>query len=228
LTAPQQITVAIEDLVLEGTLRPGDRLPSVEVVAERFGVSVPTALGGLGALREAGVLTVTRGRGGGHRVAHGAVEAIGRVRADGVLGRPAGVMRERYAQLLQVREAQEGLTARVAATERTTRDLDDLLGVLGTVPRTLPADTEAAFDLDLRFHRALGLCTHNPLIIRFTMTTTLMLRSYSRATAELTPTDVLYALDEIAFAVERRDPDGAAAAMRRHLRRSAAFFDRPA
>jgi DNA-binding FadR family transcriptional regulator len=226
LTAPQQIAAAIEDLILEGTLRPGDRLPNVEAASERFGVSLPTAQRGLRALREAGVLTVALGRNGGYRVAADAVEAIGRIRGGALLGRPpvppltADVG---YAQLLVVRRVQDVLAAQVAAGCRTDADLELLEAVVPAAEK-IGDDLEAAFDLDLRFHRAIALCTHNPLIVRFTTATTLALRRFSHTTEGLGARDVVFGLDAVADAVRARDADAAGDAMRRHLHRSADFF----
>ncbi len=223
LSGPQQIACAIEDLILDGTLRPGDRLPSVEVAARRFGVSVPTVQQGLQALRTAQVLSVARGRNGGYRVLPGALEAIGRVRSGAVLGRPAIPTERGYAQLLQVRQVQDVLAAEVAASHRTEADLQTLAAVLPASGP--PADAEEAFDIDLRFHRALALCTHNPLIVKFTTSTVLTLRHFQRATDRLGAADVVFALDGVVGAIRQRDPAAAAAAMRRHLRRSADFFE---
>lgn len=223
LTAPQQISMAIEDLILEGTLRPGDRLPNVEVASERFGVSLPTTQRGLRALREAGVLTVARGRNGGYRVAPDAVEAIGRIHSGAVLGRPPVTADIDYAQLLEVRRVQDVLAAQVAAASRDDADLELLEAVLPDAA-AIGDDLEAAFDLDLRFHRAVALCTHNPLIVRFTTTTTLALRRFSHTSEVLSAGDVVYGLDAVAEAIRQRDAVAAGSAMRRHLQRSADFF----
>jgi DNA-binding FadR family transcriptional regulator len=220
LTAPQQVSVAIEDLVLDGTLRPGDRLPSVEDLSRRVRVSVPTAHQALRQLRAHDVLTVARGRKGGYRVAEDAVDAVGRVRGGAVLGRPAATWPEGYAELLEVREVQDVLAARVAAVKRTDEELAALEAVLAEGE---PRDLELSFDQDLRFHRALALCTHNPRIVEFTTTTTLALRRFPRVT-DLRPADVVAGLDDVLTAVRASDPEAAGDAMRRHLRRSADFF----
>ncbi|MCW3016970.1 MAG: GntR domain protein [Solirubrobacterales bacterium] len=218
LSAPQQICASIEALVLDGTLRPGDRLPRVDLMAERFGVSAPTAHRALRSLREAGVLAATRGRNGGYRVTSAALDAID-AGGEEWLAVPTSVG---YAQLLEVREVQDVLTARAAAAKRTEADIDALEAVL---PSTLPADPEVAFALDLRFHRSLAQCTHNPVIVGFTGATALALRRFPRS-SELAPAEIVAELDGVASAIRRRDGNAAAQAMRRHLRRSADFFDR--
>lgn len=228
LSAPQQICASIEELVLDGTLRAGDRLPRIDLMAERFGVSAPTAHRALHTLREAGILTATLGRNGGYRVTAAALDAIdagrGGGRAAGV-GGPAPVPTDlEYAQLLEVRQVQDVLAARAAASHRTTEDLGALEAVL---PSALPADPEEAFAIDLRFHRALAQCTHNPLIVGFTGATALALRRFPRS-RDLAPTDIVAELDGVARAIRRHDGNAAATAMGRHLRRSVDFFDRGA
>lgn len=226
LSAPQQICASIEELVLDGTLRAGDRLPRIDHMAERFGVSAPTAHRALHTLREAGILTATRGRNGGYRVTPAALDAI-----DARRGAPAGALCAGsaivpetlgYAQLLEVRQVQDVLAARAAASHRTEADLGALEAVLAP---GLPTDPEEAFALDLRFHRALAQCTHNPLIVGFTGATAVALRRFPRS-RDLAPTDIVAGLDGVAHAIRGRDGNAAARAMRRHLRRSVDFFDR--
>jgi DNA-binding FadR family transcriptional regulator len=223
LTAPQQVSVAIEDLILDGTLRPGDRLPTVEVLSRRVRVSAPTAHQALQALRDQSVLVVVRGRNGGYRVAADAVDAIGRVRGGAVLGRPAAPSAEHYEELLQVREVQDVLAARVAAARRTDDDLRELERLLPRPLGVLPDDLDHAFDLDLRFHRLVALSTHNPRIVAFTTATTLALRHFPRAT-DVRPADVVHALDAVLDAIALGDGEAAAEAMGRHLRRSGQYF----
>jgi GntR family transcriptional regulator, transcriptional repressor for pyruvate dehydrogenase complex len=227
LTAPQQIAAAIEDLVLDGSLRPGDRLPSVEVTARRFGVAMPTAHQALRALTEASVLTVARGRNGGYRVAAEAMDAIGRARAGEVLGRPATDPRlpDVYHQLYEVREVQDVLAARVAALHRTDEDLAALTAVLAVEADELSIDD--ALEVDLEFHLQLARCTRNPLIVRYTSATVLTLRRYRGDPEAVAPAEALAHLDEVLEAVRRQDATRAAEAMRRHLGRSSDFYDRP-
>src|SRR3954466_6508933 len=76
LSAPRQIAAAIKREILEGTLKPGDRLPSEERLADLFGVSRPTVRAALQELSSAGTVVVQRGRGGGYRVSAFSLDSL--------------------------------------------------------------------------------------------------------------------------------------------------------
>ncbi|WP_320669784.1 FadR/GntR family transcriptional regulator [Patulibacter defluvii] len=222
LTAPQQLRARLEELVLDGTLAAGDALPRVDVIAEQFGVSTPTAQIALRALRDDGALSVTRGRHGGYRVTRDAI-AVAREQHRRAAARGGAGQRTDYATLLELRRSQEVLTARFAANHRTARELDHLAAALPAA-EGLPESVEEAFDLDLRFHRLLAECTHDAFLVRATRETVKALRGLGPGRSALGPADVVVALDGVLDAVDRRDPAAAAHAMRRHLRRSSDFF----
>src|SRR5262249_5116108 len=68
LSATRQIAAAIKHDILQGVLKPGDKLPSEDELARLFGVSRPTVRAGLQELRAAEILDVQRGPKGGYRV----------------------------------------------------------------------------------------------------------------------------------------------------------------
>jgi hypothetical protein len=59
-----RLAAAIRDQIVRGDLAPGDRLPSVHELAERWGVGTRTVLAAVKELRADGVLTVGGPRGG--------------------------------------------------------------------------------------------------------------------------------------------------------------------
>jgi DNA-binding transcriptional ArsR family regulator len=61
-SAPEQISSAVREWILDGTLSAGDRLPSEEQMATMFGVSRPTVREALRELRSAHLLSSSRGR----------------------------------------------------------------------------------------------------------------------------------------------------------------------
>jgi DNA-binding FadR family transcriptional regulator len=61
----EQVARRITDAIILGVLAPGERLPSEQELARRFGVALITVREGLVILREAGLVETRRGRGGG-------------------------------------------------------------------------------------------------------------------------------------------------------------------
>src|SRR5882757_2943366 len=59
----RRIVEEIRGRILTGDLRPGDRIPSVRQVAQRWGVAVATATRAMAALRDDGLVEATVGSG---------------------------------------------------------------------------------------------------------------------------------------------------------------------
>jgi DNA-binding FadR family transcriptional regulator len=218
-TLPQQIAASIRDSILDGSLGPGDRLPSEEGMAEMYGCSRPTVREALGTLRADGVLTSARGRGGGYRVAELSPAALGAAVGE-VISLSLGMKTLDYGQLFAVRFDLELRSAATAAQVRTDADLETLRAVLPADPDEIPV--EAAIAADVAFHRALAEASHNPLLIGFAGATATAFRRFSEEVQEVDPPRVLDGLQEVVTAVAASDPDAAREAMRHHL----AYFSR--
>ncbi|HJZ38612.1 MAG TPA: winged helix-turn-helix domain-containing protein, partial [Solirubrobacterales bacterium] len=63
LTLPEQIVAQVRESILDGSLGPGDRLPSEQAMAEMYGCSRPTVREAMRSLRADRILTSARGRG---------------------------------------------------------------------------------------------------------------------------------------------------------------------
>ena len=152
----------LENMILEGTLQPGERLPAERTLAERFGVSRPS-------LREAVQRLATKGllvsrQGGGHYVS----EALGTSFTDPLItlleGRP-----DAQRDLLEYRRTLEGDCAYYAALRATALDKAHLK----TAYETLQAcyDPDGSCDLseegaaDARFHLAIAEASHNVILL---------------------------------------------------------------
>jgi DNA-binding FadR family transcriptional regulator len=217
-TLPQQIAASIRESILDGSLGPGDRLPSEEAMAEMYGCSRPTVREALRTLRDDGVLTSARGRGGGYRVAELSPATLGASVAE-VISLSLGKTLD-YGQLFAVRFDLELRSAATAAQARTDADLEALRATLPDDPVGLPVD--AALSADVAFHRALAEASHNPLLIGFAGATATAFRRFSEEVQEVDPPKVLDGTREVVDAVASQDPDAAREAMRAHL----AYFSR--
>lgn len=152
----------LESMILEGSLKSGERLPAERVLAEQFGVSRPS-------LREAIQKLVAKGllisrQGGGNYVA----ETLGSTFSDPLLhlleSHP-----EAQRDLLELRHTLEGSCAYYAALRATEVDrerLSDAFAALqdcyerqGKVSR---AEEGAA---DARFHLAIAEASHNAVLL---------------------------------------------------------------
>jgi GntR family transcriptional repressor for pyruvate dehydrogenase complex len=219
LTLPEQIVASIRESILDGSLGPGDRLPSEQAMAAMFGCSRPTVREAMRTLRADHILTSARGRGGGYRVAELSLQALGASVGE-VISLSLGMKTLDYAQLFAVRFDLELRSAATAATERTDADLEALRATLPKDTADLPV--EAALSADVSFHRALAEASHNPLLVGFAGATATAFRRFSEEVQEVDPPRVLDGTREVVEAVAAQDPEAAREAMRRHL----AYFSR--
>jgi GntR family transcriptional repressor for pyruvate dehydrogenase complex len=218
-TAPQQIAAALKEAILDGSLKPGEKLPSEIQLTEIFAVSRPTVREALRQLQSLQVLTLTRGRNGGYRVADCSPSSLGTSIGE-FISLSLGANTLTSLQLLQVRHALEVLSARVAALERTEEDLVLLAEALPRAENYSEDSVEEAQCDDFAFHRALASATHNPLIIGFTGAATIAFRQVGDDVRLQLTERIVEHLDEVLDAVRRRDPDDAASAMESHLQYS--------
>jgi GntR family transcriptional repressor for pyruvate dehydrogenase complex len=214
LTAPQQIAAAIKREILEGGLKPGDRLPPEHELADLFSVSRPTVHAGLQELCAAQILVVRRGRNGGYQVGDFHLEAL-EASVTEFISLSLVVETLKPAQFLEVRFAHELLCAETAARRRTSTDLARLDGIRNDIEST--GESRRAFELDLQFHRALAEATQNPLIRSIEGAMIAVLHRLIGDAAETTPQQTLGNLTEIIDAVRDGDDEAAREAMRDHL-----------
>lgn len=225
LSAPQQIAGNIKASVLDGTLSPGDKLPSEAQLAEMYGVSRPTVREALRTLRAAHLLESSRGRTGGYRVADMSLRALDQSVAE-VISLSLSTRTLSYAQLFEVRYALELQSAAAAAEHRTDTELERLRAALpGADAVTFTADQVLA--ADMAFHRTLAEAGHNPLILGFIGATATAFRRFTEDLQEVEPAQVFLHLDTIVDAVAAGDPDAARQAMQSHLAYFARYFHLP-
>lgn len=156
------IVAKLEGMILEGTLKAGERLPAERVLAEQFGVSRPSLREAMQKLAAKGLL-ISR-QGGGNYIA----ESLGSTFSDPLLqlleNNP-----EAQRDLLEFRHTLEGSCAFYAAQRATEPDrlrlseafqaLQDCYARVGKVSR---AEEGAA---DARFHLAIAEASHNAVLL---------------------------------------------------------------
>jgi DNA-binding FadR family transcriptional regulator len=222
LSAPRQISAAIKREILEGTLKPGDRLPSEARLAELFGVSRPTVRAALQELSSAGTVVVQRGRGGGYRVSAFSLDNL-QTTVTEFIALSLVVETLTPQQFMEVRRELELLSAETAARRRTDEQLGRLQEIESRVQAAISdprEDPRHAFELDLEFHRLLAEAADNPLIISFEGAMTAVLHYLFGSGASVPPEEALGGILEIIDGVRRQEPAAARDAMARHLEHS--------
>jgi GntR family transcriptional repressor for pyruvate dehydrogenase complex len=207
---PAAIAREIQRRIAAGQFGNGDRLPSVDALAQEYGVSrasIREALQGLAAL---GVLEIHHGRG-----------SFVCATSSSVNGYSVWIREQQYAlhELLELRLAVETTAARLAAVKATETELRELEEVLAAM-RAAAADLHETVALDTRFHAIILAAARNRLLDQALALTADYL-TQARYRMHSVPGEIQHALaahERILAAIARHEPDGAATAMHEHLR----------
>lgn len=207
----EEIADRIRVLILDGTLPPGRPLPGERLLAARFGVSRGSVRDALRLLETIGLLETRHGQGTfPHEL------DVNRLVAP--LASILAYRSDLRDELLDVRRMFEPAVARVAATRVTDEDLADLQRILDTQRRKLKAGGSAIVE-DTAFHAVLARATRNRVVMRIMETLNdLLIESRKRTLRQKgRPERSIQGHEAVVAALRRRDPDGAARAMHRHI-----------
>jgi GntR family transcriptional regulator, transcriptional repressor for pyruvate dehydrogenase complex len=208
----------IEWLILEGVLRPGDRLPSERDLSAEMDVSRPVLRDALKSLETRG-LVVTR-HGGGTVIADVISDVFAQPVADLIASH-----RKALADYLEYRREIEALAAGHAAERATEADRLMLKRILAQMHAAHTAGnfTDEA-RADVEFHNAVSECAHN-IILLHTLRSCYKLHMngvfYNRTLLYCTPgvrAALLTQHEAIADAILSHDPERARAASCDHIR----------
>lgn len=212
-----EVVKQVEMLVLDGILRPGDRLPGERDLAEQFAVSRPVVREAIGVLEERGVLESRHGE--GTYVA----DLIGEVFTAPML-RLIASHPEALLDYLDYRMDIEAVAAEHAARRATDDDkarLAELMAEMEAAHRE--GDPKREGVLDVRFHTIVAESAHNLVLLHTLRSCYRLLRDgvfFSRDLIYTLPNarDALFQQHRaIADAVMAGDAVAAGAASRAHI-----------
>ncbi|MFN3577593.1 MAG: FadR/GntR family transcriptional regulator [Tabrizicola sp.] len=207
----------IEQLILRGILRPGERLPSERDLAEKLGVSRPSLRDAIAELAENGLL-VSRA-GSGIFVA----DVLGSAFSPALI-RLFSTHDEAVFDYIAFRRDIEGLAAERAAVHGSETDLR----VIDTIFRKMERahqkrDPSDEAQLDAEFHMAIIEASHNVIMLHMLRSMFDLLRQgvfYNRQMMfrnRMTRDHLLDQHRAINAGVQARDPEAARAAVTAHL-----------
>ncbi|MEM8793252.1 MAG: FCD domain-containing protein [Pseudomonadota bacterium] len=207
----------IEDLILQGVLRPGDRLPSERDLAEQMDVSRPTLRDALAELEQAGLVVARPG--GGTFIA----DVLGSAFAPPLIELFASHDTALF-DYIAFRRDVEGLAAAQAADVATETDLEIIADAYQRFETAnAKRNPEEAARLDAEFHMAVVEAAHNVVMTHMMRSLYELLVNgvfYNRSVvyAIREGRDALLAQHrEIRDAVIARDPRRARAAVEAHM-----------
>jgi GntR family transcriptional regulator, transcriptional repressor for pyruvate dehydrogenase complex len=213
----QAVVRQVEQLILRGILRPGERLPAERELAKRLDVSRPSLRDAIARLEKSGLLTAKPGA--GVYVA----DVLG-----GAFSQPLIELFSRHDEAvfdyLSFRRDMEGLAAERAARLASETDLkvvDATFRKMEAAQNTRAAEDEA--QLDAQFHMAIIEASHNVVMLHMMRSMYDLLQGgvfYNRQVMFKQRTTRSALLDQhraINDALQARDPDAARAAVEAHL-----------
>ncbi len=148
----------LEKRILEGSLKPGDRIPSERELAVELGVSRPSLREAIQKLALKGLLTTRHG--GGTFVTDRLDAHFVDPWQEMLNGHPA-----LQGDLLEFRQMLESQAAYLAADRATSADIERLDAVFAELDAIyVSKDLAACIDVDVAFHQAIAEAAHNVLI----------------------------------------------------------------
>jgi GntR family transcriptional repressor for pyruvate dehydrogenase complex len=210
--------------IQDGSLRPGDRLPSEHQLMRLLNVgrsSIREALRGLIFL---GVVDTRPGR-GAVVVSH-VSSPLAHLQRYGLSA--AGVQRSALLDLLEVRESLEGQAAELAARRATREDLGEIERRAAEIERHIAAG-QIYSSANVQFHLAIARAAHNNVLGESLGHLLRQLREFRERTIREIPQVPRRDIAEhrvIVDAIRRRHPSRARRAMVQHIRRYAAMVKR--
>lgn len=206
-----EVASQIHRLIAEGRLKPGDRLPPERELAEMFGVSRSSVRDAIRVLEMRGLVEPKHGEG----------TLVRQVPLDAIVSPLADVLsasKDLTADLFDMRKILEPPVARAAALRATREDVAALEDILARQTQRVQAG-EVAIAEDNEFHYRIATAAKNRVVLRVIDVVMELLRE-SRVRWLQGPGRAKSSLAghrRILDAIRRRDPDGAAEAMRAHI-----------
>ncbi len=209
----EQIVEQIEQLILSGKLRSGDRLPTERELAEQFQASRTAVREAMKTLAQKGLVDMRPGRGtividGTSQAMRHSLDLVMRVGQAG-----------NAANLVELREIFEPEIAALAAARATEAHIRALEQAVQVMDASLDhADDYIAADND--FHRALANATQNPLLLMLVDSIVDLLSEQRKQIFSVPGGSARGQVHhkQLLDTMRRHDPQSAREAMREHLR----------
>lgn len=213
------VVTQISELITRGELKPGDRLPPERDLAIRFGISRPSLRAGLRSLIAMGILRARQGS--GTFIAEGPP-----VLDSQPLRMLAALHGFTYDNMFESRRVIEESVAAMAAERATPEQLATMAEELAEMYASL-GDPQQYLIHDIRFHRAIGAASGNPILATLVEMVSRVMYERRRTTIGRAHdfTESLEKHRDIYRAIRAHRPDKARLAMQEHLTLAQRAYD---
>ncbi len=211
------VVLQIEQLILRGILRPGERLPSERVLSEKMGVSRPSLREAVADLQDRGLLDSRAGAG------LYVSESLG-ASFPAALSQLFATHNEAVFDYLDFRSDMEGLAAERAARLGSDTDLQVIDAIFKKMEAaSLVADPTHEASLDAEFHLSIVEASHNVIMLHMMRSMYELLRNgvlfnrqviYQQRNKRNALMDQHRAIND---ALQARDADACRAAVKAHM-----------
>jgi GntR family transcriptional regulator, transcriptional repressor for pyruvate dehydrogenase complex len=214
--AREQVEMQLQEAILAGTFKIGEKLPSEAELARSFGVSRTTVREALGTLATAGMISKIPGAGGGSFVRVVDHESLGLLLGESIENTlKFGSIN--FEEINNVRRLLEIPSAGAAARNRSAKDIEVLRSSIDRQRNTTVENPQLA-ELDSEFHMAIAEASKNRVLASFVFALHNVIRHvlYLNISAEEGKAAVQQHT-AIAREIIEGDERGAAEAMQEHL-----------
>jgi GntR family transcriptional regulator, transcriptional repressor for pyruvate dehydrogenase complex len=212
----EQVRDKLVQLIREGQLHEGEKLPTEPQLSAMFGVGRSSIREAVQSLIGLGLIEMRPGRGA----------FVRRLSLNDVVRMVDGAVRLEYGAALQLHEVRamiEITAARLASIRRTETDLATMRdAILRYRFAGQSAHPDRLIDADLAFHEAIVVATHNDVLVTVQQSVRGLLREHRRQYGVAGEVDarplVIAEHEEIYAAIAAGDPREAAMRMQEHMR----------
>lgn len=207
----QDVAQQIQRLIVDGALKPGDKLPPERELAERLGVSRGSVRDAIRTLELVGLVVPRQGE--GNVVADLSSDALAMPIASVLLRK-----RELIAELLDIRKMLEPALAARAAANASPEDVAHLEEILRR-QREKVVRGEPTIEEDTEFHYAIAVAARNGVVRKVLDVLMDLLRETRSRSLQLQgrPQRSLAGHRRVLDAIKRRDAAAAERAVKQHL-----------
>lgn len=174
----EEIAERIKQSMLEGGMKPGEKLPSAKQLMEQFEVGRSTVREALSALQAMGWIETRQGE-GSYIKELPLVDSL-----EHAMGFSSTLDKEKTMQLLEARKALESSNASIAATRSTKSDIDELQKIVDKMKEHIGDETTGE-QLDIAFHLTLAEATHNHIMVQLLQTISAQMETAIKETRRL-------------------------------------------